>query len=59
MPWEAQRWSGGIAPLILNLCARWGWVVNDTPQPLYLRERDQVSIVEKTAGTPGQVWMSV
>jgi hypothetical protein len=34
MPWEAQRWSGDIAPLILNLGARWGWVVNATPSVL-------------------------
>jgi hypothetical protein len=26
---------GGIAPLILNLCTRWRWVVSFTPRPPY------------------------
>jgi hypothetical protein len=30
-----------------NLGARWGWVVNATPQPLYRQERDPVPIVEE------------
>ena len=33
---EAQR---SVTPLILNLGARSGWVVNDNPQQIYLRER--------------------
>ena len=41
---KAQRGSQGIR-LLLNFGARWGWVVNDTPRPLYPRERDPVPIV--------------
>jgi hypothetical protein len=32
---------------ILNLGARWGWVVNATPRPLYPRRRDPVPIVQE------------
>jgi catalase len=35
---NAQRGSRGIALLFFNLGARWGWVVNATPRPLYPRE---------------------
>jgi hypothetical protein len=38
-PRRAQRWSRGIALLILNFGARRGLVVNTTPRPLYPRER--------------------
>jgi len=31
------RGSGGIAPRILNLSARWSSVVSITPRPLYQR----------------------
>jgi hypothetical protein len=37
---KAQRGSRGVDPLILNLGARWGWVVNVTSRPLYARERN-------------------
>ena len=36
---KARRGSSCIALLFLNLGARWGWVVNATPRPLYPRER--------------------
>ena len=36
---KAQRGSTGITLLFPNLGARWGWVVNATPRPLYTRER--------------------
>jgi hypothetical protein len=36
---KAQRGSRGIS-LLFNLGARWRWVVNATPRPLYPRERD-------------------
>jgi hypothetical protein len=36
---KAQRRSRCIALLFFNLGARWGWVVNVTPRPLYLQER--------------------
>jgi hypothetical protein len=42
---KAQRGSRGIALLFFNLGARWGWVVNSTPRPLYPRERDRIPIV--------------
>jgi hypothetical protein len=35
---KAQRGSRGILYSSLNLCARWGWVVNATPRPRYPRE---------------------
>ena len=36
---RAGMWGGsGIAPLILNLCTRWRWMVSFTPWPSYSRE---------------------
>jgi hypothetical protein len=35
---KAQRRSRGIT-LLFNLSARWEWVINTTPRPLYPRER--------------------
>jgi len=43
---KAQRGTRGIA-LLFNLGARWGWVVNATPRPLYPRERDPVAILQE------------
>jgi hypothetical protein len=37
---KAQKGSS-----FFNLGARWGWVVNATPRPLYSRERDPVPII--------------
>ena len=34
--------SRGIAPLILNLCTGWRWVVNFRPRPLYPAQRTAV-----------------
>jgi catalase len=45
---KAQRGSRGIALLFLNLSARWGWVVNTMPWPLYPQERKPVPIVQET-----------
>jgi hypothetical protein len=39
-----------------NIGARWGWVVNATPRPLYPRERDPVKIVLDARWAPGPVW---
>jgi hypothetical protein len=39
-----------------NLGARWGWVVNVTPRPLYPRERDPVPIVQEAGWVPRPVW---
>jgi hypothetical protein len=39
----SRRPRGGVEVSLysfFNLGARWGWVVNATPRPLYLRERD-------------------
>jgi len=36
---KVQRRSRGILYSFFNLGARWGWVVNATPRPLYPRER--------------------
>ena len=36
---KAYRGSGGMAPHILNLGARWTWVVSLTHRLLYTRER--------------------
>ena len=36
---------GASVLLFFNLGARWGWVVNATPRPLYHRKRDLVPIV--------------
>jgi len=47
---KAHRRSGGAAPLILNLDARWRWVVNFTPRSLYPRERTLVPTDEKVVG---------
>ena len=37
----------GIAVPILNLSAKWGWVMRTTPQPLYAREEAPLFIVEE------------
>ena len=33
-----------------------GWVVKATPQPLYVRERDPLRIVQEAGWDPGPVW---
>jgi hypothetical protein len=38
-----------------DLAARWQWVLNITPQPLYPRE-DPVTIVQQAGWAPGSVW---
>jgi len=42
---KAQRESRGVALLLLNLGARWMWVVNAMPWLLYPMKRDPVPIV--------------
>ena len=44
---KAQRGSKGTALSFFNLGARWGWVVNATPRPLYPQGRDLVPIVPR------------
>ena len=55
MPYEAEKGSKSIAVLILYLGARWGWVVNASPRPLYTRGGTSVSIVQEA----GWVWTGV
>jgi hypothetical protein len=40
----------------LNLGARCRWVVNSMARPLYLREWDQVPILQEAGWAPGPVW---
>ena len=53
---KAQRGNRGIALIFFNLIPRWAWVVNATPWPPYLRDRNQLRIVQKTVWAPGPVW---
>jgi hypothetical protein len=54
----AYRRSRDIAPIILNLGARWRWVVNVTSRSLYPPPGKKLGIFEHKAGwTPGTVWM--
>jgi hypothetical protein len=51
--------GGGVEVMLysfFNLGARWGWMVNATPRPLYFPERDPVAIVQEARWTPGPVW---
>jgi hypothetical protein len=55
---QTQRRSRDIAVLfIFNLGAKWEWVVNATPRPLYSLERDPVPFVQQVGWTSGPVWM--
>ena len=58
LPLWAHRGSRGIALLFLDLGARWGWLVNATPPPLYPRERSGTHCiggwVGLTAGLDGR-----
>jgi hypothetical protein len=49
--------SRRTALLMLNLGARWGWVINTTLRPLYPRERATVPIVQEAGWTSGPVCM--
>jgi hypothetical protein len=44
---QATKARGGsrVIAVLFNFGARWGWVVNVTPPPLYPRDIDPVSIV--------------
>ena len=53
---KAQGRSRGRALLVLNLDARWGWLVSATPRLLYLREGDSVPIVQKAGRVAWPVW---
>jgi hypothetical protein len=47
--------SRSVALLILDLGARWGWVVSATPRSLYPRERHGIH-VQEAGWTPRPVW---
>jgi hypothetical protein len=53
---KAQRGVEVYLYSFFNLGARWGWVVNATPWPLYPRERDPVPIIQEDVCAPGPVW---
>ena len=53
---QTQRGSRGTAPNHSQSGARWRWVVNATPRPLYPWERDPVPIVQEAGWAPGPVW---
>jgi hypothetical protein len=50
---EAQ---GRAKASLFILGAKWEWVLNTTPRPLYPRERDPVFLVRETGCVPGLVW---
>ena len=50
---KAQRRSRGIA----LFGARWRWMVNATPRPLYPRERDPVPTVQEAGWASRPVWL--
>jgi hypothetical protein len=47
---QAMRGGRGIALLIFNSAARRGWVVNTTPQLLYLQQTDPVPLHRRLDG---------
>jgi hypothetical protein len=51
---KTQRGNRRIDFSFFNLCARWQWVVNATPQPLYPQE-DAVPVVQEFGWAPGHV----
>ena len=52
---QAQRGSGGIAPIQLKLGNRRRWVFSTTLRPLY-RRKHLVLIVQEDERAPGPVW---
>ena len=50
---QIQRGSRCTALFILNLGARWGWVVNATTQPLNPQGRAPVPVIEEAGFDPG------
>ena len=50
--WGIQVWLYSF----FNLGSRLGWVVNATPRPLYLRERDPARIVQEAGWAVLSVW---
>jgi len=53
---KAYRGNRGIALLILNLGARWEMMLDITPQPLSLLERNPVLLEQEVWCAPFPVW---
>jgi len=56
---KAQRGVEVYLYSFFNFGARWWWVVNTTPRPLYPQERDPVPIDRRLGGRQGRsgrVW---
>jgi len=51
---KAQRGSRNTALLFFILGARWGWVVKDTPRPLYPRVKTMYLLYEMLGGLCGR-----
>ena len=47
---KAQRCSTGITLLLLNLGARWGWMLTATPLPLYLGQETRYPLYKRLGG---------
>jgi hypothetical protein len=54
-PQRHHRWSIPRPSDLFNLVTRWEWMGNDTPRPLYPRERDPAPITQETVWAPGSV----
>ena len=53
---KAQRGSRGMLYSFLNLGARWVWVVNATPRPLYPQELTRKPLYRRLGETQGSSW---
>jgi len=42
--------------MLFNVGAKWWWVINATPWPLYPQERDLVRTVQEAVWAPEPVW---
>ena len=55
-PVLAQRVGRGTAQLFHDRGTRWGWVVSNTPRPLFTPRKEPVPIVQEAGWAPGPVW---
>jgi hypothetical protein len=51
-----SKWWSRVVTLLSNLGARWEWVVNATPRPLYPQKTDAIPITQEAGCAPGRVW---
>jgi len=54
-----HRRGRGIARLILNLSARWRWMINTMPLSLFNWERAPISFVQNAGLAKGLVWVGL